>query len=223
MTARPPRFTSVSPMALCIEAIDSVLAVHWPDAGHVHLVDESLYADLGPEVVITPRVERRLDTLLHYAADSGAGGILFTGSVFGDAVMRSRRSIGVPVLHAYEALIEAAFAAGRRIGVVTTSPFPMKTIQADFAAHARAHGIAGYELVTRVNAAARPLTLAGDVAGHDRMVAATARELADVDVLVLGHFSMATAAALIRAEGGRPVLTAPETAVLAMRRRLTGA
>jgi len=216
------RMTIVSPMAHVIPPVDLAVAAYWPSVQKVYLVDESLYAELGADRVITPLLERRLDTLLHYAADCGADGIVFAGSVFGAPVARARRTIGVPVFTAYEAMIEAAFTAGRRIGVLTTSPWTMQNITADISDYAMEHGIAGYELVKTVDEAARPVILAGDLDGHDRMVAATARGMADVDVLILGQFSMGTAATLIRADGGRPVLTAPETAVQAMRRRLEG-
>lgn len=216
------RMTVVSPMALVVPPVDTAVARFWPEVQKVYLIDESLYGDLGADRHITPVLERRLDTLLHYAAECGADGIVFAGSVFGAPVSRARRTIRVPVFTAYEAMIEAAFAAGQRIGVLTTSPWTMQNITADIADYAREHGIAGYELVKRVDEAPRPLILAGDLAGHDRMVAATARGMADVDVLILGQFSMGTAAAVIRQDGGRPVLTAPETAVQAMRRRLEG-
>lgn len=216
------RMTVVSPMALVVPPVDAAVAQHWPEVQKVYLIDESLYADLGADRQITDVQEHRLDLLLHYAADSGANGIVFAGSIFGAPVARARRTIGVPVFTAYEAMIEAAFAAGRRIGVLTTSPWTMQNITADIADYAKEHGITGYELVKTVDEAARPLILDGDLAGHDRMVAATARGMADVDVLILGQFSMGTAAAVIRQDGGRPVLTAPETAVQAMRRRLEG-
>jgi Asp/Glu/hydantoin racemase len=57
---------------------------------------------------------------------------------------------------------------------------------------------------------------ANDGARHDALVAEAARSLGDVEVVVLGQFSMARAASKVRHLVFAPVLTTPDCAVQAL-------
>ncbi len=61
----------------------------------------------------------------------------------------------------------------------------------------------------------------GHVAEHDATIAAAAAELADLDVLVLGQFSMARARQYMAPALRDKVLTTPESAVTHLRRVLS--
>jgi hypothetical protein len=63
---------------------------------------------------------------------------------------------------------------------------------------------------------------AGDGATHDRLVAEAARRLAGCDAVMLAQFSTARAHAAVSAVLDCPVLTSPDSAVLWMRRAVTG-
>ncbi len=60
----------------------------------------------------------------------------------------------------------------------------------------------------------------GDGDTHDRLIADAAAELMPCEALVLGQFSMASAARLIPAQTGRRVLTSPDSAVLRLKETL---
>jgi hypothetical protein len=60
----------------------------------------------------------------------------------------------------------------------------------------------------------------GDVDTHDRLIAEVSAQLMPCDALVLGQFSMATAARLIPAQAGCSVLTSPDSAVLRLKASL---
>ena len=62
----------------------------------------------------------------------------------------------------------------------------------------------------------------GDVATHDRLLAERAGELSACDAVMLAQFSTSRAAAEVRAKIEVPVLTAPDSAVLELRRILAG-
>jgi Asp/Glu/hydantoin racemase len=62
---------------------------------------------------------------------------------------------------------------------------------------------------------------ANDGPRHDALVAEAARSLGDVEVVVLGQFSMARAAAKVRQRVSAPVLTTPDCAVQALRALIT--
>ncbi len=58
----------------------------------------------------------------------------------------------------------------------------------------------------------------GDAEEHDALIARAAEALTDCEIILLGQFSMARAAARVRATTGKAVLTTPGAAVDAMRR-----
>jgi len=61
---------------------------------------------------------------------------------------------------------------------------------------------------------------AGDPARHDDLVAEGAQALAGCDVILLGQFSLARAAAGVAAACGKPVVTTPGSAVRKLRQRM---
>ncbi len=199
--------------------IEEVFARTWPEAETVSLFDQSLYFDYERAGAITPELSDRIESLLRYSAACGADAILFTGSLFGAPVESVRRDMNIPVLTAYEAMIEEAFAAGPRIGLLATVADTVDMIRDDIERYACAVG-KPYQLDARLVEGALDALLAGDRAGHDRLVAAEAAALHNCDSLLLGQFSMSPVAAQIPEVRGRRVLTSPDTAVAKLRRVL---
>jgi len=62
---------------------------------------------------------------------------------------------------------------------------------------------------------------AGDGAQHDALLAAVAPQLADCDAIMLAQFSTARARDAVTKVVRCPVLTSPDSAVLAMKKRLS--
>ncbi len=60
----------------------------------------------------------------------------------------------------------------------------------------------------------------GDAAGHDEAAVRAAGALADCDVIAIGQFSLARAAARVAAATGKIVLTTPDSAVRKLQRLL---
>jgi len=60
----------------------------------------------------------------------------------------------------------------------------------------------------------------GRAAQHHQKIAAAARDLRDCDVVMLAQFSMAAAAPEVQAALACPVLSSPDCAVLALRKRI---
>ncbi len=212
------RIGAVSPMAIANDTITAAFADLWPDAEVINLLDESLYADFAGKE-ITDETYRRIAVLLQYSQDSGAQGIVFTGSVFGRPVEAGRENLSVPVLTAHEAMIEAAFECGSRFGILTTAAGSLRCLADDVERYAGKNGLS-YTLTDHIEDAARPVILAGDIERHDEMVAAAAAKMTDCDCLMLGQFSMETSAQKIADVPGRPVLTPPRTAVQKLKRLL---
>lgn len=216
MTAR---IFVVSPMEIASEMIANAFHTEWPEARVINLIDESLYADFAGGKPQTEETGERVSKLLHYAADAGADGMIFTGSVFGRWVEAARTDITVPCLTSYEAMIEEAFACGDRFGILVTAAGTLKCLVEDIDRYSKANNLT-CTITDHIEDAARPIILAGDIETHDRMVAAAAAKMTDCDCLMLGQFSMGRAAQAIAVVPGRPVLTAPEAGVRKLKRLL---
>ncbi len=186
----------------------------WPEAETVSLYDESLYVDFNKAGGINRQIEERIEALLRFSAQSGAQAILFTGSLFGDSVEAARTRLDIPVLTAYESMIEEAFAGpqGRTLGLLATAKGTLDMMQSDIARYAAAHSYE-YALQTSQVAGAIDALLWGDRAEHDELVLTAAVELSECDILMLAQFSMAPVADRIREQTGLRVLTSPGTAV----------
>ncbi len=63
---------------------------------------------------------------------------------------------------------------------------------------------------------------AGDARRHDELVATAATEFDDVDTLMLAHFSTSRARLAVEAVVTARVVTSPDSAVIALRKRLLG-
>src|SRR4051812_8380889 len=84
------------------------LARLWPAAAIFDLLDTSLSADRERDGELTAAMIRRIGDLASYAERTGAAGILFTCSAFGDAIEAAARASRVPVLKPNEAMFDAA-------------------------------------------------------------------------------------------------------------------
>jgi len=131
--------------------------------------------------------------------------------IHGIAIELAERALApIPVLRLNEAMIEAAAASNGRVGLLARFGPTLETMPRDFppgtlAARALAEG--AFAALNR-----------GDRTLHERLVVQTARrDLAACDVIALAQSSMAPTAAAVAAATGKPVLTAPATAVAKLR------
>ncbi len=193
--------------------IEAAFREFWPEATLMNLLDDSLSADLAREGRLTPAMTDRFLTLGRYARGTGAQGILFSCSAFGPCIEAVAAELApIPVLKPNEAAIEEAVAIGTRIGLLATFPGTLASMPPEFPA--------GVELVPCLAAGALAALDSGDLEAHDRLAAEAARTLADCDVVLLGQFSLARAAAGVAAACGKPVVTTPGSAVRKLRKAM---
>jgi aspartate/glutamate racemase len=215
-TSSPPRVALIHALAHSVAPINEALDRQWPDALRVNLLDDSLSADLARQGgVLDEAMQRRFECLADYVVAHGAGGILFTCSAFGpciDAV--ARRHPTIPVLKPNEAMVEQASALSQPIGLIATFAPTLRSMPAEFAASSRP--------VCALAEGALEALGAGDGAAHDRAILAVAQRLRQrgCGVIALAQFSMARAAPLLREVLDCPVLTTPDSAADALRRRM---
>ncbi len=170
---------------------------------------------------MTAAMIERFVSLCHYGHSLGADGILATCSAFGPAIEEAARRLPIPVLRPNEAMFDAAFVLGDRIGMIATFEPSIGSMADEFEEEARRLG-RNTMLTTGLAKGAMEKLRLGDVAGHDRLIAEQAAAMAGVDAIMLAQFSMSGAAAAVRATVTIPVLTSPETAVLKIKAAVTG-
>ena len=216
---QPPRIALIHATPVAIDPIVAAFKRLWPAARTTNLLEDSLSADLAAAGRLTNEMKERFISLARYARGCGADAILFTCSAFGPAIEAARAALDVPVLKPNEAMLDEALAAGTRIGLIATFEPSIPSLKAELEALARDKGVK-----LTINTSAVPAALAalhgGQPAEHDRLIAAAAAKMEGCEALILGQFSMASAAESIPVKTGRKVLTSPASAVMRLKHAL---
>ncbi|MDI5962549.1 aspartate/glutamate racemase family protein [Streptomyces sp. SL13] len=190
-----------------------LIAREAPRTAAYHVVDESL---LGDTVVhgLLPQTVRRLAAYATLAQDAGARAVLVTCPSMGRAVELARPLAGIPLLRIDEPMAREAVAGGHHVGVLGTLHAALDPT-ADLIRQVAAETGAAVDVTTSVCPGAHEAWVAGDHAGHDRLIAQEAvRMTHEVDVLVLAQAPMAEAVATVPTGGITvPVLTSPLSGV----------
>ena len=195
-----------------MDPVAEAFARLWPEAKLANLLDDSLSKDLAREGALTPAMTARFVDLASYAERMGADGVLFTCSAFGPCIEAASRSVNIPVLKPNEAMFREAVAMGGRLGLLASFEPSLPPMQAEFGSMA-----SGTDLDMACAPAAMDALATGDTARHDRLLSDAAKSLASCDAIMLAQFSTARARTAVAAATGLPVLTAPDSAVKAMR------
>ena len=192
--------------------IEAAFARLWPEAELCNLMDDSLSSDLARTGRLDEAMHDRFLTLGRYARGTGADAILFTCSAFGPCIDRVQADLAPMVVHKpNQGMFAEALARGGRIGLMVSFRPSLDSLMAEFPS--------GTDVTPIFVPGALDALARGDGDDHDRLTAEAAAG-AEVDLLALGQFSLARAAARVRQATGRPVLTTPEAAVRQLARSL---
>jgi Asp/Glu/hydantoin racemase len=215
------RIFLVHPYFPTMAPIDAAFRKGWPEAQVINLLDESLYADVPADGTLAPSLFARVATLLHHCEQSGANGIIFTGTTFGPAIDAARRQLKVPVLRAEEAMAEEAVLRGERILLACTArramPIVRGSLEAAAARCSRACRISELWVT-----GAKEAIVDGAMETHDRLIASEIAAAGDFDVIVLGQISMVPARAYLSAAAASRVIASPDAAVMRLRALVGG-
>ena len=212
----PKRIFLVHPTMLAMPPIDHAFKTQWPQAQTLNVVDESLYADLPQDGTLAPAIYERLASLFRHCKQSGADGLVFTGSTFGPAVEAVRARVAIPVLKSDEAMLDLAVERGKSILLAGTAKRSLPVVRASLDEAAARAGRSPRVTELWVSGA-RDAILNGDVDTHDRLIAEQVTAAGDFDAIVLGQISMVSAVARFAPDLARRVLTSPDAAVARMR------
>jgi hypothetical protein len=194
-------------------------ASQWPEAAIYHLLDEGLTHDRAESDSLTEALIERFLRLVQYAYDRKPDAILATCSAFGPAIERVAQVLPIPVCKPNEPMFQDAIASASHIAMIATFAPSVVTMEQEFRDQAR-HMNSCATLSSFVVPDAMKALRAGDEETHNGLIAERAARLEGYDAIVLAHFSTASALAAVKATVECPVFTAPDSAVLQLRRRL---
>jgi len=215
------RIALIHAVRVAIQPVADAFARHWPDADRMNVLDDSLSRDRSRDGTLTAAMFQRFTALAEYAASTGAHGILYTCSAFGPAIEAARTGRTVPILKPNEAMFSDALKHGRRFGLLATFAPSVASMEEEFFEVARAAG-RDVELRSVCVPDAMAALDSGDSVTHDALLARAAPGLDGCDAVMLAQFSTARARAAVTAVLDCPVLTSPDSAVLWLRRAVTG-
>jgi aspartate/glutamate racemase len=209
------RIALIHAVRLAMQPVEEAFRRHWPQAERLNLLDDALSVDRDRAGALTPELSARISALANYAVNAGASGILYTCSAFGDAIEEVQKRVRMPVLKPNEAMFLQALARGSRLGLLATFPSSIPSMAKELK-----HLAPEVELETACVPQALDALQAGNGAKHDALLAEIAPKLGSCDVLMLAQFSTARARDAVAQVVRCPVLTSPDSAVLAMKKRL---
>jgi Asp/Glu/hydantoin racemase len=211
------RIALIHALAHSVDPINEELKRTWPECQRMNLLDDSLSADLaasgkGLDQAMTERFMRLAD----YAVGTGADAILFTCSAFGPCIEAvARRHADRPVMKPNEAMIADAVATGQTIGLLASFGPTLESMPPEFPASTKVFPMLAEGALDALNR--------GDTTTHDRLVVAAAQRLVDqgCTVIALAQFSLARTQEAVARQTGVKVLTTVQSAVRALRSRLS--
>jgi len=179
----------------------------------MNILDDSMIADIIEAGGMTKAVKRRLYGYYEIACASGAELILNTCSSIGDAVYGARDFFPIPIIRIDEPMARRAIELTDSIAVLATLP---TTLDPTIRLLERCAQEAGKSIrtISALAEGAFPAITAGDAETHDRLIAETAKRVADsCDVILLAQGSMARMEKPLAELTGKTVLSSPRLGV----------
>ena len=179
----------------------------------MNILDDSMIADIIEAGGMTKAVKRRLYGYYEIACASGAELILNTCSSIGDAVYGAREFFPIPIIRIDEPMARRAIELTDSIAVLATLP---TTLDPTIRLLERCAQEAGKSIrtISALAEGAFPAITAGDAETHDRLIAETAKRVADsCDVILLAQGSMARMEKPFADLTGKTVLSSPRLGV----------
>ena len=213
------RVGAVHALTASIEPTQAAFKRAWPQADVAHLIDSSLYLDRSQGTADVEEIARRIDQLIQHSASTGAQGILFTGSFFGDAVRQARPHVNVAVLTSFDGIIERALGLNSPLRVISTAPDSTALLVKELEQEAQSRGLTVSIAGQVIDGAMEALT-SGALEQHDALVLDAIRAMGEDEVIVIAQFSMERVIDDAPSVTKAPVIGTATEGVAALRRAL---
>jgi Asp/Glu/hydantoin racemase len=225
VAARPgPTVAMVHATPAAIAPAVAAFAERFPEAGLWHLLDDRLVTDAEAAGGLVAPLRRRMLTLIGHAVAGGADGVLLTCSMYGPVARLAGQLWERPVAGSDEAMYERVVAERPdRVAVLGS----LETAVADSSARLRqalAERDGGTEVVGVLCPGAAAAARDGDTGALLAALRSAAAPLAaEVDLVLLGQYSLTPVHAELEAALAVPVWSPPHVAADLLRRRLAPA
>jgi len=201
------RVVMVHALEESVPPVKLAFAAEFPEAQLINLLDQGLFIDF--QGVLTPTLQRRMTQLICYAAEYGADAIGLACSVFAPVVDSARHLIDVPLISSYSPVMEEALQHGSRIGIIASVPATLRDSEFYLRRAAQERGMAVEPRLCHAPDLLDVMRHQGEAAFNQRLTEEVNRLERDVDAVLLGQFSFATALSYVQARTGVPVLSGP--------------
>ena len=193
----------------------------WPGADVAHLLDGSLYLDRNLGAADDAELASRIHRLVRYSAETGAQGIIMTGSFFGEAVKQARVGMDIPVATSFEGIVERAFELERPLHVLSTAPDSATLLAQELGREAAARGRA-LAITRQAVDGAMDALISGDPGRHDRLVLEAVRAVDARTAILFAQFSMERILPGAAAAHSAPVAGPASAGVARLRQLIAG-
>lgn len=208
--------------AALVKPLSDLMKEVIPDYEVMNILDDSMIAEIIAAGGMTKEVKRRLYGYYDIACTSGAELILNTCSSIGDAVYGAREFLPVPIVRIDEAMTRKAIETADSIAVLATLSTTLDPTIRLIEMCAEEVG-KKVETVSALAEGAFPAITSGDAETHDRLVADTAKSVAETcDVILLAQGSMARMEKPLRDLTGKTVFSSPHLGVEMVKETLEG-
>ena len=193
----------------------------WPAADVAHLLDGSLYLDRNLGAADDAELSSRIHRLVRYSAETGAQGIIMTGSFFGEAVKQARVDMDIPVATSFEGIVERAFELERPLHILSTAPDSATLLAEELAREAAARG-RELSIARQAVDGAMDALIGGDPDSHDRLVVDAVRAVDAGTAILFAQFSMERILPGAAAAHSAPVAGPASAGVARLRQLIAG-
>ena len=214
------RVVMIHALAESIPPVRMAFGQVFPEAEVINLLDEGLLIDFDDK--LTPKLLRRMGTLVNYSAEYGADAIGLACSVYAPAVEILKELVDVPLVSSYGPVMADAVAAGPRVGIIASVPATIRDAEHYLLKEAEERNTK-IETFPCLAEDLIPVLREQGEEGFQRRLAEEVNKLAPkVDAVLFSQFSMATALDHVKSNCSVPVLSPPHSSARRLKELLMG-
>ena len=212
------RIVMIHALAESIPPVRLAFGDVFPEAQVINLLDEGLFLDFGDH--LTPKLRRRMNTLIAYAAEHGADAIGLACSVYAPVVDTVGEMVDIPLVSSYGPVMADAVELGPRVGIIASVPATLKDAQYYLEKAAKEANLEIEPVPCLAPDLINVLRSEGEAEFKRRLAEEVEQLTPNVNAVVLSQFSMATALSHLETVSSVPVLSAPHSSARRLKEML---